>query len=60
MIERNQENILNWHSSRITNGVMELGKFSIQGESVVREFNIVYLKYADIREKIQRFFYEAR
>ena len=38
----------------------ELGKFSIQGESVVREFNIVYLKYADIREKIQRFFYEAR
>ena len=34
-----------------------LGKFSIQGESVVREFNVVYLKYADIREKIQRFFH---
>ena len=34
----------------------ELAKFSIRGESVVREFNIVYLKYADIQEKIRRFF----
>ena len=33
-----------------------LAKFSIRGESVVREFNIVYLKYADIREKIRWFF----
>lgn len=33
-----------------------LAKFSIRGESVVREFNIVYLKYADIREKICWFF----
>ena len=37
----------------------ELAKFSIQGESVVREFNIVYLKYADIREKIRWFFDET-
>ena len=33
-----------------------LAKFSIRGESVVREFNVVYLKYADIQEKIRRFF----
>lgn len=33
-----------------------LAKFSIRGESVVREFNIVYLKYADITEKIRWFF----
>ncbi|MGM9668778.1 MAG: LysR family transcriptional regulator [Faecousia sp.] len=33
----------------------ELGKFSIKGESVVREFNIVYLKYADVQEKIRSF-----
>ena len=34
----------------------ELAKFSIRGESVVREFNIVYLKYADMGEKIKLFF----
>lgn len=34
----------------------DLAKFTIQGESVVREFNIVYLKYADLREKICSFF----
>jgi len=34
----------------------ELAKFSIQGEKVVREFNIVYLKYADMHEKIHAFF----
>lgn len=34
----------------------ELAKFSIQGEIVVREFNIVYLKYADMHEKIHSFF----
>ena len=33
-----------------------LAKFSILGESVVREFNIVYLKYAEIAEKICWFF----
>ena len=34
----------------------ELAKFTIQGETVVREFNIVYLKYADLLEKICWFF----
>ena len=34
----------------------ELAKFSIRGEGVVREFNIVYLKYADMGEKIRCFF----
>ena len=33
----------------------ELGMFTIKGEPVVREFNIVFLKYADVREKIQLF-----
>ena len=33
-----------------------LAKFSIRGESVVREFNVVYLKYADMEEKIKLFF----
>ena len=37
----------------------ELAKFSIRGESVVREFNIVYLKYADMGEKIKLFFKKA-
>ena len=32
-----------------------LAKFSIRGESVVREFNVVYLKYADMEEKIRLF-----
>lgn len=36
----------------------DLAKFTIQGESVVREFNIVYLKYADLREKICSFWGE--
>ena len=34
----------------------ELAKFTLRGESVVREFNIVYLKDADLREKIRLFF----
>ncbi|HHT25537.1 MAG TPA: LysR family transcriptional regulator [Clostridiaceae bacterium] len=34
----------------------ELAKFSIKGEKVVREFNIIYLKYADMSEKIHAFF----
>ena len=33
-----------------------LAKFSLQGKKVVREFNIVYLKYADMRDKIRSFF----
>lgn len=37
----------------------ELAKFSIRGESVVREFNIVYLKYVDMGEKIKLFFKKA-
>ena len=37
----------------------ELAKFSIRGESVVREFNVVYLKYADMGEKIKLFFKKA-
>ena len=36
-----------------------LAKFSIRGESVVREFNVVYLKYADMGEKIRLFFGKA-
>ena len=34
----------------------ELAKFSIRGKSVVREFNVVYLKYADMEEQIGLFF----
>ena len=37
----------------------ELAKFSIRGESVVREFNIVYLKYADMGVNIKSFFKKA-
>ena len=33
----------------------ELARFTIRGESVMREFNIVYLKYADMQEKIDCF-----
>ncbi len=36
----------------------ELAKFSLQDDRVIREFNIVYLKYADLREKINLFFGE--
>ena len=34
----------------------ELAKFTLKGEAVVREFNIVYLKYADLSEKLSWFF----
>ena len=34
----------------------DLAKFAIRGERVVREFNVVYLKYADMGEKIGLFF----
>ena len=33
-----------------------LGKFRLQGERVEREFNVVYLKYADMQEKLGLFF----
>lgn len=36
----------------------DVAQFAIQGEPIVREFNIVYLKHADLREKISWFFPE--
>ena len=33
----------------------ELAKFSMRGKHVVREFNVVYLKYGDIQEKTRLF-----
>lgn len=33
-----------------------IAKFTIRGEHIVREFNIVYLKHADLQEKISWFF----
>jgi len=37
-----------------------VAKFTIEGEPIIREFNIVYLKYADLKEKIDLFFPERR
>ncbi|MGN0313278.1 MAG: LysR substrate-binding domain-containing protein [Fusicatenibacter sp.] len=34
----------------------EVDKFSICGETIVREFNIVWLKHAHVQDKIQTFF----
>ena len=34
----------------------ELGKFHLVGEPIIREFNIVYPKYADLQQKIRWFF----
>ena len=34
----------------------DIAKFTIQGEPIVREFNIVYLKHADLQEKLNWFF----
>ena len=34
----------------------ELAKFTLRGEPVVREFNIVYLKYADMRDQVRSLF----
>lgn len=34
----------------------ELEKFTIKGQNIVRGFNVVYLKYSDLREKIDLFF----
>ena len=36
----------------------ELAKFTLRGEPIVREFNIVFLRYTDIREKLDWFFRE--
>ena len=33
----------------------ELGIFTLKGESIVREFNVSYLKHADVREKMEWF-----
>ena len=38
----------------------DIATFTFQGEPIVREFNIVYLKYADLNEKIAWFFGEDR
>lgn len=40
----------------LANSDSELGKFTISGEEIVREFNIVYLKYADVQKKIDSIF----
>lgn len=42
----------------LANSDPEIAQFTLQGEPIVREFNIVYLKYADIQEKIRWFFPE--
>lgn len=34
----------------------ELGQFTLQNTNIIREFNIVYLKYADMHENITYFF----
>lgn len=34
----------------------ELAKFNLQGEPIVREFNLVYLKHTNAQEKIDMFF----
>lgn len=33
----------------------DIASFTIQGEPIIREFNIVYLKYTDVQEKIRWF-----
>ena len=33
----------------------DISSFTIEGEPIIREFNIVYLKYADVQEKIDWF-----
>lgn len=40
----------------LANSDPDIAKFTIKDKSIVREFNIVYLKYADLREKIGLFF----
>ena len=36
----------------------DIAKFTIKNEPIVREFNIVYLKHADLSEQIEWFFGE--
>jgi DNA-binding transcriptional LysR family regulator len=36
----------------------DIATFTFQGEPIVREFNIVYLKHANLQEKIDWFFEE--
>ena len=33
----------------------ELGIFTLKGKPIVREFNVIYLKHADVREKMEWF-----
>lgn len=33
----------------------DLGIFTLKGEPIVREFNVIYLKHADVREKMEWF-----
>lgn len=33
----------------------ELGLFTLKGEPIIREFNVIYLKHADVREKMEWF-----
>ncbi|MCC8137513.1 MAG: LysR family transcriptional regulator [Clostridiales bacterium] len=40
----------------LAEGDPQLAKFRLQDDRIVREFNIVYLKYADMKEKIEWFF----
>lgn len=42
--------------SILADSAPDLAKFTLKGEPVVREFNIVYLKYADVTEKVKWFF----
>lgn len=37
-----------------------LDKFRIQGDTMIREFNLVWLKHADVREKIELFFVSVK
>lgn len=42
----------------LANSDPDLAKFTLQQKPIMREFNIVYLKYTDVQEKIARFFGE--
>lgn len=44
----------------LANSDPDIDKFTIQGEPIVREFNIVYLKHTDLQEKIDWFFPDRR
>lgn len=38
----------------------DLGIFTLKGEPIVREFNVIYLKHADVREKMEWFYDRLR